>query len=104
MKKYKIFLTQTFESKLENTEKSFKNWFEKILDQITENPFVGKPLSVKWFREKKFKKYRIYYLVYKNVQSVYIVNLSDKKDQQKIINSILLLLDVYKKEIEEIQG
>lgn len=102
MKKYKVFLTQTFETKLEGTEKSFKEWFEKILDQLTENPFVGKPLSVKWFREKKFKKYRIYYLIYENVQSVYIVNLSDKKDQQKIINSIILLLDVYKKEIEKL--
>ena len=94
-------MTQTLETKLEDTEKSFKEWFEKILDQLTENPFVGKPLSVKWFRKKKFKKYRIYYIIYENIQSVYVVNLSDKKDQQKIINSIMLLLDVYKKEIEE---
>jgi len=47
MKKYRVFLTQTLETKLEDTEKSFKEWFEKILDQLTENPFVGKPLSVK---------------------------------------------------------
>jgi mRNA-degrading endonuclease RelE of RelBE toxin-antitoxin system len=99
--KIRVFLTQIFESKLEGTEKSFKEWFEKILDQLKENPFVGKPLSVKWFREKKFKKYRIYYLIYEHIQSVYVVNLSDKKDQQKIINSIMLLLDVYKKEIEK---
>ncbi|MBU2100764.1 hypothetical protein KKG83_00525 [Candidatus Micrarchaeota archaeon] len=69
---------------------------------MAENPFVGKPLSVKWFREKKFKKYRIYYLIYENIQSVYVVNLSNKKEQQKIINSIMLLLDAYKKEIEKI--
>lgn len=69
---------------------------------MAENPFVGKPLSVKWFRKKKFKKYRIYYIIYENIQSVYVVNLSNKKEQQKIINSIMLLLDAYKKEIEKI--
>ncbi|MFH1390898.1 MAG: hypothetical protein ABIH20_01160 [Candidatus Diapherotrites archaeon] len=99
---YKIFLTPVFKSKLEETEKDFKDWFEGILDQLAGNPFVGKPLSAKWFREKKYKKQRLYYLVYEKLKAVYIVNLSEKKDQQAIINSIKLLLDLYKEEIENI--
>lgn len=99
--KWKIFFTVTFEKKLEKSEKSFQDWVEKILDQFAENPFVGKPINVKWFREKKHGKSRVYFLVYENLKSVYLVNLSEKKDQQVIINSILLLLDFYKKEMEE---
>ena len=71
------------------------------IEKLSENPFVGRPLSYPFFRELKASGFRIYYLIYESTQSVYVVNLSDKKDQQKIINSIMLLLDVYKKEIEK---
>ncbi len=99
---YKIFLTKTFEEKLEKQGKSFKDWFEKILDKLVENPFTGKPLRYEWFREKKFDKYRVYYLIYKEYVTVYFINISEKKDQQKVISSISLLLDFYKEEIEKL--
>lgn len=102
MPTWKVFFTATFEEKLKKCEKSFHEWVEKILDQLEENPFVGKPLDAKWFREKKFGKLLIYYLIYENLKAVYLVNLSEKKDQQAIINSIMILLGVYKKEIEEL--
>ena len=99
---YKIFFTQTFRKKLEKQENIFNEWFEKILDQVSRNPFVGKPIRYSWFREKKFDKYRAYYLVYSDSKTVYFVDISEKKDQQKVINSICLLLDFYKDEIERI--
>ncbi|HZX20540.1 MAG TPA: hypothetical protein VFF13_06010 [archaeon] len=99
---YKVFLAPVFKSKLQGADKDFKDWFDGILDQLTENPFVGKPLSAKWFREKKHKKQRVYYLIYEQLKAVYVVNMSEKKDQQAIINSIKLLLDLYKEEIENI--
>ena len=102
MKTYKIFLSKTFENKLRKKEKSFKHWLERTIIQLAANPFVGKPLKVKWFREKKFKKQRIYFLIYENFGMVYVVNLSEKKDQQKVINSIKLLLDVYEKEAKDL--
>ena len=101
MSKWNVFFTATFKEKLDKSEKDFHDWIEKILDQLEENPYVGKPIDVKWFREKKHGKQRIYYLIYKELNSVYLVNISEKKDQQAIINSIKLLLDAYKKEIEE---
>lgn len=64
------------------------------------NPHVGKPLDYKWFREKRLDGYRMYYLIYENLKSVYIIALSDKKDQQKTINTIRLFLHKYKSEIE----
>lgn len=99
---YKIFITKTFEKKFEKQEKKFKDWFEKILDQLVENPFMGKPIRYDWFREKKYDKYRIYYLIYKEYVTIYFINISEKKDQQKVINSIYLLLDFYKDKIEKL--
>lgn len=104
MAAYKVFLTAVFEKKLAKMDGAFKQWFEKALDQLAENPFTGKPLGVDWFREKKHGKHRAYYLVYGNVKSVYVVNLSEKKDQEAIINSVKALLDVYKKELDELLG
>jgi len=99
---FKVFVTQTFQSKLLKSDKKFKLWVEKVFDQLAVNPFAGKPLTVKWFREKRFGNYRLYFLVFEDKKSVYAVNLSTKKDQQKIINSIWLLLDTYKKELEDL--
>jgi len=99
MAAYRVFYTATFEKKLAGLEKEVKEWVEKIADKLAENPFVGKPLGVKWFREKKFGKHRVYYLIYEEMQSVYIVNISDKKNQQAVINSARAMLEVYRKEL-----
>ncbi|MEK6950250.1 MAG: hypothetical protein AABX13_00815 [Nanoarchaeota archaeon] len=40
--------------------------------------------------KKKKDKFRIYYLIYEEIKAVYLVGLSEKKDQQKIINTIWL--------------
>ena len=99
---FKVFVTQTFHSKLSKQDKRFKAWVEKVFDQLAVNPFAGKPLGAKWFREKRFENFRVYFLVFEEKKSVYVVNLSSKKDQQRIINSIWLLLDTYKKELEDL--
>ena len=67
---------------------------------MVQNPYVGKPLGVRWFREKKLSKYRVHYLIYEDLKAVYIITLSGKKDQQKVINTIRHFLDKYKEEIE----
>jgi hypothetical protein len=102
MPNYSVFVSQKFDAKLANQEKAFCFWVEKIFDKLKENPFVGEPLGVKWFREKKFKSLRIYFLIFEDKKAVYLVNLSGKKDQQKIINSIWLLFGAYKKELENL--
>ncbi len=96
---YKIFHTKTFDDKLEKMPKDFKVWINKMEDQVMHNPYVGDQLKVRWFREKKKDKFRIYYLIYEEVKAVYFVNISEKKDQQAIINTIWLLVDNFKEEI-----
>lgn len=99
--KFKVYRTSIFDRKISYFSKDFKKMIDRSEDQLMRNPYVGKPLGFKWFREKKLGKYRMYYLIYEDLQSVYIITLSDKKDQQKIINTIKLFLSKYRKEIEE---
>lgn len=99
---YLIFHSFAFDKKLEKFPKDFKECLDKIEDQLVINPYVGDPIKVRWFREKKKDKHRIYYLIYENLNAVYIVDMSEKKDQQKVINGIFLLLERFKYEIENL--
>jgi mRNA-degrading endonuclease RelE of RelBE toxin-antitoxin system len=96
---FKIYHSKTFESVLKKSPRELEVWLSKIEDQLTINPYVGDPIKVKWFREKKFGKFRVYYLIYEEIGSVLMVGISDKKDQQKVINTIWLFLDIFKEEI-----
>ncbi|MFH1593002.1 MAG: hypothetical protein ABIB47_06580 [Candidatus Woesearchaeota archaeon] len=99
---YAVYRTPIFDKKLEDFSEEFKKQIDSFENQLVEYPYVGKPLGVRWFREKKLGKYRMYYLIYDDLKAVYIITLSAKKDQQKIINTIRHFLDKYRKEIERI--
>ncbi len=75
---------------------------EKIQDQFVENPYAGKPLGVEWLREKKYGNRRIYYLIYEDLITVFMADISEKKDQQKVINTIRIFLDVYRGELKKL--
>ena len=98
---YAVYRTEIFSKKLNSFSEDFKEQIDLIEEQLKENPYVGKPLGVRWFREKKLDVFRMYYLIYEDLQAVYIITLSGKKDQQKIINTIRLFLEQYRMEIEE---
>lgn len=100
---YKVFRSETFDKQLKKYPKEFKDWLEKVEDQLAEKPLhVGDQLRVPWFREKKHTKFRVYYLVYENLNSAYLVAISDKKDQEKTINTIFLLLENFEEEIKKL--
>lgn len=94
---YRIFRTFEFDKDFERLEILEKKRVEKILAQLGEKGgAVGKPLSVPFFREKKFGGKRLYFLVYENFLVVLAVAISNKKAQQGTINAILTELDKYK--------
>src|SRR3989344_550525 len=97
--KFKIYRSERFEKELAKFDKKFQERVDKIEDELVENPYSGKPLGIRWFREKRYENYRIYYLIYDDLESVFMVGISDKKDQQKVINTIKLLLDLFKREL-----
>jgi len=75
--------------------------------QLPFNPHVGDPLSSSFLREKKLKNKRVYFLVYEEFNAVLLVAVSDKKQQQKIIEDIcedLALFHSYMKELMQRGG
>lgn len=102
MKKYKVFRSVSFQEEISKYDKNIQDRVDKIEDKLMFNPNYGNPLGVRWFRESRFENYRIYYLVYENLQAIYIVAISNKKDQQKIINTIRLFLEFFREEIERL--
>jgi mRNA-degrading endonuclease RelE of RelBE toxin-antitoxin system len=99
---YKIFHSARFDRELAKFNLDFQKRVDKIEEQLVKNPYVGDPLNVKWFREKKIEKYRVYYIIYEDLESVFMVAISEKKDQQKVINTIRLLFDFLRDEIEKL--
>ena len=85
---YAVYRSSTLERELQKMPEDFLVWVEKIEDQLLQNPYVGDQIRVPWFREKKKDKFRMYYLIYEEYKSVYLVALSAKKDQQAVINTI----------------
>lgn len=98
---YKIFTTDEFDAKFNKLDHSLQIQINKAIEQLENDPFVGKPLGYEFFREKKINNYRVYYLVYGDYLVVFIITLSDKKDQQATIDKIKFLMPYYKEEIKK---
>ena len=102
MKRYKVFRSVSFQDEISKYDRNIQDRVDKIEDKLIFNPEYGNPLGKRWFRESRFENYRIYYLVYEDLQAIYIVAISGKKDQQKKINTIKLFLDFFRDEIERL--
>jgi len=102
MKKYKVFRSVSFQEEIAKYDKNIQERVDKIEDKLIYNPEYGNPLGKRWFRESRFENYRIYYLVYEDLGAIYIIAISGKKDQQKIINTIRLFLEFFREEIEKL--
>jgi len=57
---YKIFTTDEFKRDFNKLDNSIQKQIEKEINQLETNPFVGKPLGYRFFREKKVQNHRFY--------------------------------------------
>ncbi|MEK6899865.1 MAG: hypothetical protein AABX05_01950 [Nanoarchaeota archaeon] len=92
----RVVSTKEFDELEESFSKDYQKQIENIIQQLKETWNVGKPLGYPFFREKKLGKYRLYFLVYEDIDTVLLITLSDKKAQQETIDKIKHELDVYK--------
>ena len=99
--KYKIYTTEEFDKDFNKLDKSIRDQIKKEIDKLEDNPYEGKPLGYKFFREKKIKNYRFYFLVYEEYVVVFVISISNKKDQQEAIDKIKILIPYYKDEIKK---
>jgi len=102
MKKFKVYRSVSFQEELSKYDPTFQKRVDKIEDKLSESPKYGTPLGFEWFREARYENYRVYYLIYSDLEAVYMVAISDKKDQQKTINTIRLFLEFFREEIEKL--
>ena len=98
---YEVYTTEEFDRDFGELDHSIKLQVEKEVDQLRMNPYVGKPLGYSFFREKKIKKFRIYYLIYDEYVVVFVIALSEKKDQQGVIDAIRKQIPQYREEIKK---
>jgi len=102
--KYRVLISETLEKKIEKFAPHLKKRLERLKRTLEDNPFTGKPLRYDFFREKKWGPFRVYYIILKNMLIVFLLEFSDKKDQQRVIESILIDMDDIIAEIKKKYG
>lgn len=98
----RVLSTREFDVWEEILGKVYEKEIKGVIEQLKENMNGGKPLQYPFLREKKIGTYRIYFLVYKKIDTVLLVTISDKKAQQKTIDLIIKELHTYKDLVEHL--
>jgi len=101
---YEVYATESFEKEIKKLSPKDKKALQKIFSQLKENPYVGDAIRFKFFREKRLREKRIYYLVYDDFCVVLLTAFGGKKAQQETINKILEMLPEFKEYIKKILG
>jgi len=101
---YVIYTTESFENTISKLSNKDLQKIHKIFLQLKENPYVGDAIRYRFFREKRLKDKRIYYLVYDELSSVLVVAFGRKKEQQNTIEEIIKYLPEFKKYIQKLLG
>jgi mRNA-degrading endonuclease RelE of RelBE toxin-antitoxin system len=93
---YAVYITESFEKEIKKLPDSDKSIIQNIFLQLKENPYVGDQIRYRFFREKRIREKRVYYLVYDDLSAVLVVAFGGKKEQQETIDRIIRLLPEFK--------
>lgn len=99
---FRAFRTDWYEKKFKKLSPNEQERVKNIEQELKKNPYDGKPLGYKFFREKKFNGKRLIFLVYNSYKAIFLITITDKKMQQKVIDLIKANLDIYKEELERV--
>lgn len=97
----RVLSTQEFDTWEKILSRNYAKEIQDTIRELKKTWKIGKPLGYSYFREKKFDKYRIYFLVYEELNTVLLITISDKKTQQETIDGIKEMLDHYKEIIKK---
>lgn len=86
---YSVYVTKNFEKEISFLSEKEKRTINKIFQKLKTNPCSGDAIRYKFFREKRLKEKRIYYLVYDDLKIVLIVAFGGKKMQKETIDKIV---------------
>ena len=93
---YAVYTTERFEKKIDKLSDADKEIIQKICLQLKDNPYVGDAIRYQFFREKRIREKRIYYLVYDDLNVVLVVAFGGKKTQQDTIDEIVRLFPEFR--------
>ena len=99
---YAVYTTESFEKEIKKLPDSDKSIIQKIFLQLKENPYVGDQIQYRFFREKRIREKRVYYLVYDDLSAVLVIAFGGKKAQQETIDKIIELLPEFKAYLEKL--
>jgi mRNA-degrading endonuclease RelE of RelBE toxin-antitoxin system len=99
---YAVYTTESFEKEIKKLSDSDKDIIQKIFLQLKENPYVGDSIRYRFFREKRVKEKRIYYLIYDDLSTVLVVAFGGKKAQQETIDRIIEILPEFRIYLEKL--
>jgi mRNA-degrading endonuclease RelE of RelBE toxin-antitoxin system len=101
---YAVYALNVFDKEMNKLSESDKDIIKKIFLQLKENPYVGDQIRYKFFREKRIREKRIYYLVYDDLRIVLMVAIGGKKAQEETIDKIVGYFNEYRKYAEKLSN
>ena len=101
---YSVYVLEVFDKEMNKLPKDYSSKIEKIFLQLKENPYVGDQIRYRFFREKRIKEKRIYYLVYDDLKIVLMVAMGGKKAQQETIDKIINYFKEYRSYAEKLRN
>ena len=101
---FEVYKSPKFQKKAQKLlDKKELDELEKFISELKKEKIMGDPISYNFFREKKIGGKRVYFLVYKEIKIVLLVNLSNKKYQQETIDEIKILLPEFRRYAYELR-
>lgn len=101
---YAVYTIQAFNKRFDKLPFSDQEIICKIFLQLKENPYVGDAIRYRFFREKRVREKRIYYLIYEELRAVLIVAIGNKKEQQGTIDDAVKMFQKYHNYVKELIG
>ena len=101
---YAVYTLNIFEKEMNKLSISDKGIIQKIFLQLKENPYAGDQIRYKFFREKRVKEKRIYYLIYDDLKIVLMVAIGGKKIQRETIEEIVKYFNEYRRYAEKLSN
>lgn len=83
--KYRIELSKKAEKSLEKIDKRFKTRIERVIDSLSIDPLIGKPLEGEYLglRSCRVWPYRIIYQVYRYQLLILVINIRHRQSAYK---------------------
>jgi len=100
---FKVYTTPEFDRLFEELPKDDRLAIDKLTkEKLPENPYQGRALGFKFFREKRVNGKRVYFLIYDDYVLVLMVAIGNKKTQKKDIEQIKVNRETYLKLAEDL--